>query len=196
MLTYDDIRNQRKFPDAALKRSARDRLDFSGERPKQFKFDVPYRSFLAKKVDNLLLAGESVSFEHYALFHSMRAFGPSLQTGEGDFNDQCIRRTAEVFRPVRAERVEVSGFHLAFQCLGEAQILQLRVFRETQLAVAVDPGGLHPTGIIERAVDLWGLLDERTVDLQLRRAVGKNWDRKNQTPDSNCSRILCAHEPH
>lgn len=82
MLTYDDIRNQRTFPDTALKRSARDQLDFSGKRRAEYEFDVPYRSFLAKRIDNLLLAGESLSFEHYALFHSMRAFGPSLQTGE------------------------------------------------------------------------------------------------------------------
>ncbi|MBW1802238.1 MAG: FAD-dependent oxidoreductase [Deltaproteobacteria bacterium] len=82
LLTYDDISHQRTFPDAALRRSARDRLDFSGKTPRVFEFEVPYRSFLAKKVDNLLLAGECVSFEHHALFHGMRAFGPSVQTGE------------------------------------------------------------------------------------------------------------------
>jgi len=82
VLTYDDIRNQRKFPDAALRRSTRDQLDFSGSDPRVFEFEIPYRSFLAKKVNNLLLAGESVSFEHHALFHSMRSFGMSVQTGE------------------------------------------------------------------------------------------------------------------
>jgi hypothetical protein len=82
VLTYDDIRNQRKFPDAALRRSTRDRLDFSDSDPQVYEFEIPYRSFLAKKVNNLLLAGESVSFEHYALFHSMRSFGMSVQTGE------------------------------------------------------------------------------------------------------------------
>ena len=82
VLTYDDIRNQRKFPDAALRRSTRDQLDFSGRDPEVFEFEIPYRSFLAKKVNNLLLAGETVSFEHHALFHSMRSFGMSVQTGE------------------------------------------------------------------------------------------------------------------
>lgn len=82
VLTYDDISNQRKFPDAALRRSTSDQLDFSGRNPKVFEFEIPYRSFLAKKVNNLLLTGESVSFEHHALFHSMRSFGSSIQTGE------------------------------------------------------------------------------------------------------------------
>ena len=82
VLTYDDIRNERHFPDTAIKRSTRDQLDFSGEEPRVFHFEIPYRSFLAKKVNNLLLAGECVSFEHHALFHSMRSFGPSVQTGE------------------------------------------------------------------------------------------------------------------
>ena len=82
ILTYDDIRNQRKFPDTALRRSTQDQLDFSGRNPKVFEFEIPYRSFLAKKVNNLLLAGEAVSFEHHALFHSMRSFGMSVQTGE------------------------------------------------------------------------------------------------------------------
>ena len=82
VLTYDDIRSKRKFPDAALRRSSRNQLDFSGRDSQVFEFEIPYRSFLAKKVNNLLLAGESVSFEHYALFHAMRSFGMSVQTGE------------------------------------------------------------------------------------------------------------------
>jgi len=81
VLTYDDVSNQRTFPDAALKRSTRDPLDFSPT-PRTLKYDVPYRSFLAKKINNLLLVGESISFEHYVLFCGMRAFGPSIKTGE------------------------------------------------------------------------------------------------------------------
>lgn len=82
VLTYDDISSQRRFPDAALRRSTRDQLDFSGKEPAVFEFEIPYRSFLAKKISNLLLAGEAVSFEHHALFHCMRSFGMSIQTGE------------------------------------------------------------------------------------------------------------------
>jgi hypothetical protein len=82
VLTYEDIRNERHFPDTAIKRSTRDQLDFSGKDPRVLNFEIPYRSFLAKKVNNLLLAGECVSFDHHALFHSMRSFGPSIQTGE------------------------------------------------------------------------------------------------------------------
>jgi len=81
VLTYDDITNRRKFPDAALRRSCRDPFDFS-EEPHVLEFEIPYRSFLAKGVNNLLLAGESVSFEHDVLFCGMRSFGPSIQTGE------------------------------------------------------------------------------------------------------------------
>jgi len=82
VLTYHDISNERKFPDAALRRSATDQLDFSQGKPRVFNFEIPYRCFLAKKIDNLLLAGESLSFEHHALFHAMRSFGASIQTGE------------------------------------------------------------------------------------------------------------------
>jgi hypothetical protein len=82
VLTYEDIRNQRKFPDAALRRSTPDQLDFSRKKPKILEFEIPYRSFQARRVNNLLLAGETVSFEHHALFHSMRSFGMSVQTGE------------------------------------------------------------------------------------------------------------------
>ncbi|MFC1908887.1 FAD-dependent oxidoreductase [Chloroflexota bacterium] len=43
--------------------------------------DIPYRCFLAKKIDNLLLAGDNISMEHAALLH-VRGFATAIRLGE------------------------------------------------------------------------------------------------------------------
>jgi hypothetical protein len=80
VIGYEDIRNQRRFHDAALRRTVPDWYDTSqGVRIRSF--DIPYRCFLAAKVENLLLAGDNLSMEHEALLH-IRGFGMALRTGE------------------------------------------------------------------------------------------------------------------
>ena len=45
-------------------------------------FEVPYRSFLPKTIDNLLLTGASLSFTYETIFMVMRNFAWCTQTGE------------------------------------------------------------------------------------------------------------------
>lgn len=80
VMSYDDIRNECRFEDAALRLTTWDRMNMEGGNP-FVTFDVPYRSFLSKGVDNLLLAGDNLSMTHEALLH-IRGFGTALRTGE------------------------------------------------------------------------------------------------------------------
>jgi len=84
VLTRDDILKESKFPDAVFKRTLNDPLDTSETRmprvnergelirvkpspenePRAYTCDIPYRAFLPKKIDNLLLAGECFSCTH------------------------------------------------------------------------------------------------------------------------------------
>ncbi len=84
ILTHEDFMNNRKFPDAVITKRGTDRLD-STTPPAQkpvHEFDVPYRCFLPKKINNLLLTGASMSFSQELLFYYMRGFEWSLQSGE------------------------------------------------------------------------------------------------------------------
>jgi len=79
-MRYADINNQAKFDDAALTRTVFDWVDAS--RPDRLlTFDIPYRCFLAKGFNNLMLAGDNLSMEHEALLH-IRGFGMAVRTGE------------------------------------------------------------------------------------------------------------------
>jgi hypothetical protein len=80
VMSYEDIRNWRRFKDAALRQTTWDRMNMEGGNP-LVTFEVPYRSFLLRGVDNLLLAGDNVSMTHEALLH-IRGFGTALRTGE------------------------------------------------------------------------------------------------------------------
>lgn len=80
VIGYEDIRNQRRFHDAALHRTVSDWFD-TRQGGRRLSFDIPYRCFLAGKVENLLLAGDNLSMEHEALLH-IRGFGMALRTGE------------------------------------------------------------------------------------------------------------------
>ena len=82
MITYEDLANNRKFPDAAIRELADDPLDFASTPPRKLEFDIPYRSFLPKKVNNLLLAGECISFTHECNIQAMRNMDWSILMGE------------------------------------------------------------------------------------------------------------------
>jgi hypothetical protein len=104
LLTRDDILNESKFPDAVLKRSLGDPLDTSEERMprvnergelmrvkhpegskqarlRSYTCDIPYRSFLPRKINNLLLAGECLSCTH-DWFYGYRLIPWCMRTGE------------------------------------------------------------------------------------------------------------------
>ncbi len=80
VMRYEDIKNQCKFEDAALRRKSKDWAD-TKQGNRVLSFEIPYRCFLAKKVNNLLLAGDNISMEHEALLQ-MRGFGMAVRTGE------------------------------------------------------------------------------------------------------------------
>lgn len=104
MLTRDDIVKQSRFPDAVLQRRLGDpldtssarmprvndrgelmRVDFSADgappKPRTYLCDIPYRAFLPKKVNNLLLAGECLSCTH-DWFYGYRLIPWCMRTGE------------------------------------------------------------------------------------------------------------------
>jgi hypothetical protein len=102
VLTRDDITNESKFPDAVLKRTLGDPTDTSGmPRPNErgelihpkppeggqqakrrsYTCDIPYRAFLPKKINNLLLAGECLSCTH-DWFYGYRLIPWCMRTGE------------------------------------------------------------------------------------------------------------------
>ena len=70
VLTYDDIENGRKFDDVVLKMFPDPGITIVRKRQPMNKFDVPYRSLLPKKIDNLLLAGDNTSTDHGAFLHT------------------------------------------------------------------------------------------------------------------------------
>ena len=80
VMSYEDIRSGRTFEDAALRLTTWDRMDMKGGNP-YVTFEVPYRSFLLKGIDNLLLAGDNLSMTHEALLQ-IRGLGTALRTGE------------------------------------------------------------------------------------------------------------------
>jgi len=101
LLTRDDIINESKFPDAVFKKTLGDPLNTSpgfqprtnemGElmrvkitdenRPRSYTCDIPFRAFLPKKINNLLLAGECLSCTH-DWFYGYRLIPWSMRTGE------------------------------------------------------------------------------------------------------------------
>src|SRR5690606_3922395 len=77
--TLDDVLTDRRFPDAVTGPLTRT-FYWNGHR--KHTFEVPYRSFLPLGVDNLLLAGASMSFSYETIFMAMRNFTWCTQTGE------------------------------------------------------------------------------------------------------------------
>ncbi|HEY5913118.1 MAG TPA: FAD-dependent oxidoreductase [Verrucomicrobiae bacterium] len=102
LLTRNDIINESKFPDAVLKRTLGDPADTSearmprvnesgeliriksaegGPKPRSYTCDIPYRAFLPRKINNLLLAGECLSCTH-DWFYGYRLIPWCMRTGE------------------------------------------------------------------------------------------------------------------
>ena len=81
VLTYNDLLESRKFTDAALRPVDHIRVKTdSGLR--LLDVEVPYRSFLARDIDNLLLAGDAISAEHAAQFYATHLFPLATSAGE------------------------------------------------------------------------------------------------------------------
>lgn len=77
VFTLDDGINSRTFPDNTITRTSN--FNYVS---KTYTYQVPYRCFLAKKINNLLLTGASMSFTYEVIFHVMRNFPWVTQSGE------------------------------------------------------------------------------------------------------------------
>jgi hypothetical protein len=87
VLTINDIEKKRKFDDTVLKRSTEDEMGRSTD-----VFEVPYRSLLPKKINNLILGGENISADHLAFLQN-RGVVTCLVSGQvaGIAAALCIR---------------------------------------------------------------------------------------------------------
>ena len=81
VLTYDDIMTSRKFADVAL-RPVNHIPVRTDKGMRLLDVEVPFRSFLARKIDNLLLAGDNISTQHASQFYATHLFPLAMSTGE------------------------------------------------------------------------------------------------------------------
>ncbi len=90
VFSIEDARAQRRFPDAVTQPMTK---TFFWDAYAKYRFEVPYRCFVPKEVDNLLLTGASLSFTFETIFMVMRNFPWCTQTGEiaGLAAARCIR---------------------------------------------------------------------------------------------------------
>ena len=79
VFSMDDALSSRRFPDPVTNPMTK---VFHWDCYKPHAFQVPYRCFLPKQVNNLLLTGASLSFTYDTLFMVMRNFPWCMQTGE------------------------------------------------------------------------------------------------------------------
>jgi hypothetical protein len=79
VFSLGDATSGRRFPDAVTGPMTK---TFYWDGYRRHTFEVPYRCFLPKKVDNLLLVGASMSFSYETIFMVMRNFPWCTQTGE------------------------------------------------------------------------------------------------------------------
>lgn len=79
VFSIDDARQQRRFPDAVTRPMTK---TFFWDQYARHSFEVPFRCFLPKEVNNLLLTGASLSFTFETIFMVMRNFPWCTQTGE------------------------------------------------------------------------------------------------------------------
>ncbi|MDX3905119.1 MAG: FAD-dependent oxidoreductase [Pigmentiphaga sp.] len=79
VFSIDDAREERRFPDAVTPPMTK---TFFWDQYAKYTFEVPYRCFLPKEVNNLLLTGASLSFTFETIFMVMRNFPWCCQTGE------------------------------------------------------------------------------------------------------------------
>ncbi len=79
IVNIEDVRAGRRFRDAVTKPMTK---TFFWEGHTKHTFEVPFRCFLPKKIDNMILTGASLSFDYKTLFMVMRNFPWCTQTGE------------------------------------------------------------------------------------------------------------------
>jgi len=79
VFSLEDAVSGRRFADAVTQPMTK---TFYWDGYRQHRFEVPYRSFLPKGIDNLLLTGASLSFTYETIFMVMRNFPWCTQTGE------------------------------------------------------------------------------------------------------------------
>ena len=87
----DDAQSGRKFRDAVTKPMTK---TFFWNGYRKHTFEVPFRCFLPKQVDNIILTGASLSFTYDTIFMVMRNFPWCTQTGEiaGFAAARCIQK--------------------------------------------------------------------------------------------------------
>jgi hypothetical protein len=79
VFSIDDARSGRRFADAVTLPMTK---TFFWDAYAKYTFEVPYRCFLPREVNNLLLTGASLSFTFETIFMVMRNFPWCCQTGE------------------------------------------------------------------------------------------------------------------
>lgn len=79
VFSLPDARAGRSFRDAVTKPMTK---TFFWDEHRKYQFEVPFRSFLPKKISNLILTGASLSFTYDTIFMVMRNFPWCTQTGE------------------------------------------------------------------------------------------------------------------
>ncbi len=79
LFSIDDARSGRRFSDAVTRPMTK---TFFWDANARHSFEIPYRCFLPRTVDNLLLTGASLSFTFETIFMVMRNFPWCTQTGE------------------------------------------------------------------------------------------------------------------
>ena len=77
--TIEDARAGRRFADAIARPMTK---TFFWDTYTDYTFEIPYRCFLPRNIDNLLLTGASLSFAYETIFMVMRNFPWCTQTGE------------------------------------------------------------------------------------------------------------------
>ena len=87
----EDVRAGRRFRDAVTKPMSK---VFFWDAYQRYEFEVSFKSFLPKTIDNLILTGASLSFTYETIFMVMRNFPWCTQTGEiaGFAAARCIRK--------------------------------------------------------------------------------------------------------
>ena len=87
----DDVLARRRFADAVTRPMTK---SFFWDENRKHEFEVPFRCFLPRKINNLILTGASLSFTYETIFMVMRNFPWCTQPGEiaGFAAATCLRK--------------------------------------------------------------------------------------------------------
>ena len=87
----NDVLAKRRFADAVTRPMTK---TFFWDENRKHEFEVPFRCFLPRKINNLILTGASLSFTYETIFMVMRNFPWCTQTGEiaGFAAATCLRK--------------------------------------------------------------------------------------------------------